>query len=77
VVLALLAMSLSACGTAPSKLAGAACPSLPVYAPDIQTRAADELDAMPDGSIIKGVFMPDYGRMRDGVRACLKAQERP
>lgn len=34
--------------------------------------AADELDAMPDGSVIANVLMPDYGRMRDGVRACLK-----
>jgi hypothetical protein len=32
---------------------------------------------MPDGSVIANVFMTDYGRMRDGVRACLKAQEAP
>jgi hypothetical protein len=27
---------------------------------------------MPDSSIIKGLFMPDYGRMRAGTRACHK-----
>lgn len=74
-VLALAAMFLSGCATAPSKLAGPACPSLPEYSKDLQTQAADEIDALPEGSVIAGVFMPDYGRMRDGVRACLKAQD--
>lgn len=69
-VLALLATCLAACGPEPSKLVGPACPSLPEYTPGQQTQAADELDAMPDSSIIKALFMPDYGRMRAGVRAC-------
>jgi hypothetical protein len=47
-----------------------ACPSLPEYTLDQQVQAADELAAMPDGGIVKGLFMPDYGRMRDGTRAC-------
>lgn len=68
---------LSGCATAPSKLAGPACPSLPVYTAEVQAAAADEIDAMPPGSVVANVFMPDYGRMRDGVRACLKAQEAP
>lgn len=66
----LLLVCLIACAPEPSKLSWPACPSLPEYPADIQARAADELDAMPDGTVIKGLFMPDYGRMRDGVRAC-------
>jgi hypothetical protein len=54
---------------------GTVCPSLPSYTEGEQILAADELDAMPDTSIIKNVFIVDYGRMRDGVRACLKANE--
>jgi hypothetical protein len=52
-----------------------ACPSLPEYPKDLQTRAADELAKMPEGSIIAGLFIPDYGRMRDAVRECIKARE--
>lgn len=72
---ALAAMSLTACGPEPSKLAGPACPSLPEYTKGQQAQAADELERMPPGSIIADLFMPDYGRMRQGVRACLKAQD--
>jgi hypothetical protein len=67
----LLVLWLAGCGVRePSKLSLPACPSLPEYTPDQQVQAADELAAMPDGGIVKGLFMPDYGRMRDGVRAC-------
>lgn len=38
-------------------------------------KAADEIEAMPDDSVVANVLMPDYGRMRDGVRACLKARK--
>lgn len=69
----LLATFLAACGTAPSS--GPACPSLPLYTQEQMNGAADELDALPDGSLLANVFMPDYGKMRDGVRACRKAAE--
>lgn len=71
--LALLATCLSACGTVRSS--GPVCPSLPEYSKEVQAAAADELNAMPDGSVIANVFMPDYGRMREGVRACLKERD--
>lgn len=45
-----------------------------MYTPEVQIEAANELDALPDGSVIANVFMPDYGRMRAGVRACLQAR---
>ena len=66
----LLLLSMSGCGQEPSKLAMPACPSLPEYTKAQQVQAADELAAMPDGGIVKGLFMPDYSRMRDGTRAC-------
>lgn len=56
-------------------IVGTVCPSLPEYPTDIQARAADELDGLPDGTVLKNLFIPDYGRMRDGVRACQKANE--
>jgi hypothetical protein len=70
VVLGPLLLLISGCGQEPSRLSLPACPSLPEYTLDQQVQAADELAAMPDGGIVKGLFMPDYGRMRDGVRAC-------
>jgi hypothetical protein len=69
-VLGLLLLLISGCGPEPSKLTMPACPSLPESTLDQQVQAADELAAMPDGGIVKGLFMPDYGRMRDGTRAC-------
>jgi hypothetical protein len=61
----------SACSTAPSDVA---CPSLPVYSPELQKEAAAEVKAMPDGSVVANIFMPDYGQMRAGTRACIKAR---
>lgn len=52
-----------------------ACPSLPEYPKDLQKQAADELRKMPEGSVIAGLFIPDYGRMRDAVRECIKARD--
>ena len=69
--LVLLAMFLSACAPAISDVT---CPSLPTYSKEVQIEAATELDAMPDGSVIANIFMPDYGTMRAGVRACIKAR---
>jgi hypothetical protein len=72
---ALLAL-VSACGTAPSRvIVGTVCPSLPSYTQGEQNLAADELDALPDTSFIKNVLIVDYGRMRDGVRACIAAND--
>lgn len=47
-----------------------------MYSPELQLEAANELDALPDGSVLANVFMPDYGQMRAGVRACLKARNK-
>lgn len=69
-LLLLLATFLSGCETAPSDVA---CPSLPAYSKELQAKGADEVDALPEGSVIP-VFVVDYQKMRDGVRACIKAR---
>lgn len=66
--LALLLTFLSSCAPVPTDVV---CPSLPVYSPETQAKAADELDAMPEDSVIP-VFIVDYGKMRAGVRECIK-----
>lgn len=38
-----------------------------------QTQAADELDALPDDSVIANVIVPDWQKMRDEARACKRA----
>jgi hypothetical protein len=76
VALVLAAMCLTACGAAPSKIVvSAICPSLPEYSKELQLKAAEELEAMPPGSVVADIFMPDYGKMRDGVRACQKGPQ--
>lgn len=69
-LLALAVLSLTACGTEPSKLVHPACPSLPEYDEATRLKAADELEDMPPGSVIADVLIPDYAVMRAGVRAC-------
>jgi hypothetical protein len=71
---AAFATVLSSCAAPPPVAVSGACPSLPEYPKDLQAQAADELERMPEGSVIAGIFIPDYGRMRDAVRECLKAR---
>jgi hypothetical protein len=73
-LLVLLTMSVGACAPAISSTS-AACPSLPIYSKELQEAAADEIDALPDGSVLGNIMMPDYGRMRAGVRECIKARD--
>lgn len=70
-LLGLLLTCLAACETAPSDVT---CPSLPVYNPEVQKQAADELDTLPDGSVLANILVPDYRVMRAGVRACIQAR---
>lgn len=62
----LLLMSTSACATVVSR----ACPHLTEYSAQTQLDVADELAKLPDGSLLANVMMPDYGTLRDEVRAC-------
>ena len=65
--LALLTMSIAGCATASSN---GACPREVEYSAEQQVRAAGELQALPREGMVRGVMMPDYGRLRDQSRAC-------
>jgi hypothetical protein len=66
--LALLTMSIAGCATAVSS----ACPREVEYTAEQQRQAADELSSLPREGMVRGVMMPDYGRLRDQSRACRK-----
>lgn len=55
------------CATAP--LPAPACPSLIVYSPAFQSRAADELETLPADAAL-GTIVADYARTRAAIRAC-------
>lgn len=59
--------SLNGCATAGSE--PGACPVPVVYSRDQQARAAAELEALPDGSVL-ALMVEDYGRERARLRAC-------
>jgi hypothetical protein len=47
----------------------AVCPAIVPYTAEQQTQAADELSALPAGSILPR-FMTDYGVLRAKLREC-------
>ena len=47
----------------------AVCPAIVPYSETDQTRAADELDGLPDGAVLRR-FIADYGELRAKLRAC-------
>lgn len=59
---------LSACATVGSE-AQAPCPRVVKYSAADQTRAADEVDALPEDAIIVRM-LSDYAVLRDQARAC-------
>ena len=67
--LALATSSLGACATGGSEPAVTACPPVPEYSRELQTRAAGELALLPDGSAI-AEMLRDYAVMREQARAC-------
>ncbi|GGL58720.1 hypothetical protein GCM10011392_11520 [Wenxinia marina] len=70
VVLAIATSSLSGCATVGSEPGIAtACPPVVEYTRELQARAADELDLLPEGSAI-AEMLADYSVMRDQARAC-------
>ena len=62
------ALSLAGCVT-PTSDPFPVCPEIVQYDPAFQARAADEIDALPEGSPL-GVLIEDYLHLRDRVRAC-------
>jgi len=51
------------------KMASDACPTLYGYNDEIQQEAADQLEALPDGSALV-VMMGHYGVNRNQIRVC-------
>ena len=69
IVLPLIAcLSLSACATALSDLGAISTGLVKNYSPAFQTQAADELDALPEGSAL-AVMIADYAVLREQLRA--------
>lgn len=66
-LLAAALLSLNGCATAVSD--SGTCPVPVVYSRDQQARAATELEALPDGSVL-ALMIEDYGRERARLRAC-------
>jgi hypothetical protein len=64
--LALLTTSTAGCATAVSS----ACPREVEYSAEQQLRAANELSTLPRDGMVRGMMMPDYGRLREQARAC-------
>ena len=77
--LLILSASLTACGTISfditSKTQGLVvdgCPRIKNYTPEQNNLAADELERLGIGAILK-TYMSDYKGLRDQVRACREA----
>lgn len=59
---------LTGCATAGSE-ARAPCPPVVDYTAEDQARAADEVEALPEGAVIVRI-LGDYAVLRDQARAC-------
>ena len=69
-VLAIAAISLTACATAGSEpRIVAVCPPVVEYSREFHARGADELDLLPEGSAI-AEMLADNSVMRDQARVC-------
>lgn len=66
-LLAVAMLSLTACETPASDTS--TCPPIVEYPPAVSSRLADEIEALPAGSVIP-MIVEDYIRERDMLRAC-------
>ena len=72
VALAIAASLLSGCGTADSdRPPAAACPAVVGYKAELQERAAAEVEALAEGSVVTEL-LSDYAVIRDQARACVR-----
>ena len=67
--LVIAASLLGGCATGGSEPAATVCPPVVEYSREFQARAADELEALPEGSAIARM-LSDYAVMREQARAC-------
>ena len=68
-------LPLTACATAPSSLVAISCPPLKAYTAAQLSRAADELSALSESSVLAGMSN-DYRILRNQVRACQRPASR-
>jgi hypothetical protein len=57
-------LSLTAC----ARVNSSAVPPVKEYSPAVQAQAADELEALPEGSVLP-MFVADYAVLREQLRA--------
>jgi hypothetical protein len=62
-------LCLSACAMGGSDRHGQVCPPVVAYSTADQVRAADEVEALPEGAVIVRM-LSDYAVLRDQARAC-------
>ncbi len=60
---------LSACATVSSERVTGVCPPVVVYSAAFQAKAAEEVQALPEGSTI-AEMLSDYAVMREQARVC-------
>lgn len=73
-VLAIATSLLTGCATGGSEAGRlTACPHVVEYSREVQTSAAEELNSLPDGSVI-AEMLADYAVMREQARACRRRQ---
>lgn len=71
-VLAIATSLLSGCATVSSdELGSVSCPPVVEYSREVQTRAAVELELLPERSVV-AEMIADYSVMRDQARACTR-----
>ncbi len=61
---------LSACATVGSERVTGVCPPVVEYDPGVQERAAKEVQALPEGSVLNEM-LSDYAVMREQARGCV------
>ena len=66
-----MASLLSACATVSSERITGVCPPVVEYVAEFQARAAEEVQALPDGFAIVEM-LSDYAVMREQARGCLR-----
>ena len=69
VALAIAMIFLTACAGVSSDAPPSACPPVVDYSRAEQARVAEEVDALPEGTLIVS-WLADYAVLRDQARAC-------
>lgn len=69
--LAVATIFLTGCAGVNSDTMPSACPPVVAYSPAEQARVAEEVAALPEGTLIPG-WLADYAVLRDQARVCAR-----